>query len=322
MAISEYGQEGHIANYYGSGAWGLNFNENKYNLHFSANIPEGQIATLDHISPEIPNIFLSSEVVVKGPRTGDNAYIYGDPFHYTKVVRGSIPFSKSQFVIKGATPNPPLSFAFILEKELEKVQIKCNGSTTSKSPIKKSKFNSLLSFKSPPLYRIVQEANYESINLYCEALLRKLGWKIKREGSFEAGLEFVEDELEGMGIPEKSFSINDGSGLSPRNTIAPSSFTTFLNAIQSQWGSEKMKKYLPHVGVSGTVKSLMNKKGGQKKFYLKSGSIGGVLTYTGIFQSKSGKNYSICFMSNNHSNGNRSIRIQAERIFELVYSQL
>ncbi|MEM9545477.1 MAG: D-alanyl-D-alanine carboxypeptidase/D-alanyl-D-alanine-endopeptidase [Bacteroidota bacterium] len=311
-----------IANYYGSGAWGLNFNENKYNLYFSANVPEGDIATLDYISPEIPNMHLRSEVVIKGPKTGDNAYIYGDPFHYSKIIRGSIPYSKSQFVIKGAIPNPPLSFAFILEKELERAGIKSNGSNTSKTSIKKSEFSSLISFKSPPLYRIIQEANYESINLYCEALLRKLGWKSKKDGSFEAGLEFVEDQLTDMGIPENSFNINDGSGLSPRNTLTPHSFTSFINAVYLEWGSETMMKYIPHVGVSGTVRNLMNKKSGQKKFYLKSGSIGGVLTYTGLFQSKSGKEYSICFMSNNHSKGNRRVRIQAEKILQLLYNQL
>jgi len=285
-------------------------------------MPEGRIATLDHIRPEIPNMVLTSEVVVKGPKTGDNAYIYGDPFHYSKIVRGSIPFSKSQFVIKGATPNPPLSFAFLLENELSKVGIKCNGSMTSKSAIKKSEFNSLASFKSPPLSRIVEEANYESINLYCEALLRKLGWKSKKEGSFEAGIDFVENKLVEMGIPENSFNINDGGGLSPRNSIAPSSLTAFLNSMNKQFGTKTMQNYIPQVGKSGTVKTLMNKKNGQKKFYLKSGSMGSVLTYTGIFESKSGKHYSICFMSNNHSNGNRSIKLQAEKIFEQLYLAL
>ncbi len=311
-----------IANYYGSGAWGLNFNENRYDLHFSARIPEGSVATLDHLSPEIPNMFLKSEVIVRGSHTGDNAYIYGDAFNYSKIVRGSIPYSNTPFVIKGATPNPPLSFGFLLENELSKIGIKCNGSMVSKKPIKKSEFNQLISFKSPSLSRIVQEANFESINLYCEAMLRKLGWKNKKEGSFEAGLEFVSEALEKKSIPKNSFNINDGSGLSPRNAITPSTFTRFLNSEYKRIGKETMLKYIPHVGVSGTVKSLMTKKNGQKKFYLKSGSIGGVLTYTGIFESKSGKEYSLCFMSNNHSRGNRSVRVQAERIFEVLYLHL
>ena len=311
-----------VANYYGSGAWGLNFNENKYDLYFSAKVPEAEIATLDHISPEIPNMNFSSEVIVKGPRTGDNAYIYGDAFNYSKTVRGSIPYSKKPFVIKGAIPNPPLSFGFLLEKALAKIGISSNGSVVSKAPIKKSAFTQLTSFNSPRLSRIVEEANFESINLYCEALLRLLGRKSKKEGSFEAGLEFVSEILEKIEIPENSFNINDGSGLSPRTTITPSSFTQFLNYQYKQMGQKTMQRYIPHVGVSGTVKSIMDKKRGQKKFYLKSGSMGGVLTYTGIFESKSGKQFTICFMSNNHSKGNRSVKVEAEKIFEALFDNL
>lgn len=311
-----------VANYYGSGAWGMNFNENKYDLYFSPNIPQESVATLDHISPEIPNMYLQSEVIVKGPNTGDNAYIYGDAFNYSKIIRGSIPYSKKPFVIKGAIPNPPLSFGFVLENELAQKGIKCNGSIVSKDPIKKSEFHQLLFLKSPVLSKIVEEANFESINLYCEALLRMLGRKSKKEGSFDAGLEYVEESLEKKGIPKNSFNINDGSGLSPRTTITPSAFTQFLNDQYNQFGEKSLKKYIPNAGVSGTVKSMMTNKVGQKKFYLKSGSMGGVLTYTGIFESKSGKPYTICFMSNNHSKGNRSVRVQAENIFELLYQSL
>jgi len=311
-----------IANYYGSGAWGLNFNENKYDLYFSAKVAEGAVATLDRIDPEIPNMYLQSEVIVKGPNTGDNAYIYGDPFHYAKIVRGSIPFSKKPFCIKGAMPNPPLSFGLLLENALTEKEIKTNGSIVSQNPIKKSEFHPLIKFKLPQLSKIIEQANAESINLYCEAFLRLLGRKFKKEGSIDAGLAYVEEQLTGMNIPKNSFTIKDGGGLSPRNAITPASFTRFLEAQRTEIGEEQMQRFIPQVGVSGTVKSLMNNRKGQQQFYLKSGSMGGVLTYTGIFTAKSGKSFSICFMSNNHSSGNRKVRREAEKIFELVYENL
>lgn len=311
-----------IANYYGSGAWGLNFNENKYDLIFSAAVPQGAIAKLDGIDPEIPNMYIQSEVEVKGPKTGDNAYIYGDPFNYSKIVRGSIPYSNQPFVIKGAVPNPPLSFGYFLEHELSKKGIRTNGSSVSKTPIKRSDFIQLLSIKSPTLAQIVKEANFESINLYCEALLRLMGRKYNKEGSFESGIEFVSETLKQKGLSKSSFIIKDGGGLSPRNGIAPSAFTEFLSVQHQKYGLENYKKYIPHVGVSGTVKSLMKGKKGQKKFFLKSGSMGGVLSYTGVFEAKSGESYLVCFMSNNHSKGNRSVRVQAEKVFELLYSNL
>ena len=135
-------------------------------------------------------------------------------------------------------------------------------------------------------------------------------------------MDYIEATLEELGISKYSHTLNDGSGLSPRNSIAASSFTQYLTHQMDVMGISKMQKYIPHVGVSGTVNGLMNGKSGQKMFYLKSGSMGGVLSYTGIFKGKSGKDYTVCFMSNNHSRGNRRIRQEAEKVFQVLYLNL
>ena len=310
---------GDVANYYGSGSWAFNFNENEYDLYFRPKVKEGQIAQVERTDPIIPYLEIASEVVTKGKNTGDNAYIYGDQYHYRKIVRGSIPYSSNSFKIRGSIPNPPLSFAAILSASLEENGILSNGLSTTERPIKKSDFYELLTFKSESLSKIVSAANFESLNLYCEALLRLIGKKEKDEGSIVAGLEVVSERLESKGIDKYSFRLEDGSGLSPRNSIAPSSFTAFLNSAAKKQGRANLLKYIPQTGVSGTVSTLLHKKESQKKFYLKSGSMGGVLSYTGLFHGKSGEWYTICFISNNHSHGNGAVRRSAEDIFERLY---
>ena len=310
---------GDVANYYGSGSWAFNFNENEYDLYFKPRFKEGQIAQVERVDPEVPYLEIESEVVTKGKNTGDNAYIYGDQYHYRKVVRGSIPYSTQSFKIRGSIPNPPLSFASLLSAELEENGIMSKGLSITERPIKKSDFNELFAIKSESLSKIVSAANFESINLYCEALLRLIGKKEKKEGSIDAGLEVISERLESIEIDKYSFRLEDGSGLSPRNSIAPSSFTAFLNSAVQQQGRAKLLKYIPQTGVSGTVATLLQKKKSQKKFYLKSGSMGGVLSYTGLFQGKSGKWYTICFISNNHSHGNGTVRRKAEDVFEVLY---
>lgn len=310
---------GDIANYYGSGSWALNFNENEYDLYFKPKVKEGKIAQIERTDPEIPHLKIQSEVITKGRNTGDNAYIYGDQYHYSKIVRGSIPYDTKPFKIKGSIPNPPLSFAALLSLRLEGEGILNNGLNVSSNPIKKSVFKELLIIKSESLSKIVSQANFESINLYCEALLRLIAKKEKNEGSIEAGLEVISDRIEAYGIDKYSFRLEDGSGLSPRNNIAPSSFTTFLNAAVAKIGRSSLLQYIPQTGVSGTVSTLLQNKKSQKKFYLKSGSMGGVLSYTGLFQGASGMWYSICFISNNHSHGNGAVKRKAENIFEALY---
>lgn len=310
---------GDVANYYGSGSWALNFNENEYDLYFRPRVKKDQIAQVERIDPEIPYLSIESEVVTKGKNTGDDAYIYGDQYHYRKIVRGSIPYSTKSFKIRGSIPNPPLSFAALLSEALEEEGISNNGLNIEERAIKKSEFNELMNVKSESLSKIVSAANFESINLYCEALLRLIGKKEKNEGSIEAGLALISERLESNDIDKYSFRLEDGSGLSPRNSIAPSSFTSFLNSAVKNHGRTNLLKYIPQTGVSGTVSTLLQKKTSQKKFYLKSGSMGGVLSYTGLFHGKSGSWYTICFISNNHSHGNWAVKKQAENIFELLY---
>lgn len=313
---------GDVANYFGSGSWALNLNENEYDLYFKPRVKQNQIAQVESIDPEIPYLRIDSEVVTKAKNTGDNAYIYGDQYHYNKIVRGSIPYSTKAFKIRGSIPNPPLSFAALLSEALEKEGIINNGLSITELPIKKSDFNELLSLKSESLSKIVSAANFESINLYCEAMLRLIGKKEKNEGSIASGLEVISEKLESEGIDKFSFRLEDGSGLSPRNSFAPSSFTLFLNGMVEKLGRENLLNYIPQTGVSGTVSTFLEKKKSQKKFYLKSGSMGGVLSYTGLFQGASGEWFTICFISNNHSHGNRAVKKQAEKIFELLYLEL
>ncbi len=63
---------GDVANYYGSGSWALNFNENEYDLYFKPRTNEGQIALVERIEPEIPYLTVDSEVITKGENTGDH----------------------------------------------------------------------------------------------------------------------------------------------------------------------------------------------------------------------------------------------------------
>jgi len=313
---------GDISNYYASGAWAINFNENAYKLTFNTSGNIGSIASVYAMDPQIPYLEVFSEVKLDGANTGDNAYVFGSPYQYRKIVRGSVPKSGSSFTIKGAVPNPPLSFAMLLKQELEDDGIKVQGVDVSSEKIKKSDFNELLNIESHDLLEIIQQANYESINLYCESLIRLSAKMVTGTGSYDSGIEMLSNVLKSTGCNENSFSIQDGSGLSPRNLITTESFTTFLAKYFSIIGEETIKEIIPQASVSGTVKVLLKDKSFAKNFYLKSGSMGGVLSYSGYVKSNSGKWYAISFISNNHSKGNYKVKREAEKIFTKLYNIL
>ncbi len=321
QAIGDNWPYADIANYYASGAWAINFNENSYKLDF---VPgeEGRVAKIKTIRPSIPWLSIESRVVIKGPKSGDHAYIYGDPYLFDKVVRGTIPWTKKGFTIKGAIPNPPLVFAEIISQKLKNIGIPNQGCRIVEIPVKKSDFQEIFILESPILGDIIKEANYESINLYCESIFKLMAKKVYKEGSFDKGVKVLQEALIKADIPAKTFHIEDGSGLSPRNTITPASFTKFLVFKAKTNGEKGTLPYIPRTGKTGTVKGMLKNKKSQTHYFLKSGSMGGVLSYTGYFKSKSGKPYAFCFISNNHEKKHATIRRKVEEICELLYGSL
>ncbi|GAG80932.1 unnamed protein product, partial [marine sediment metagenome] len=96
-----------LGNYYACGAWGLNIQENKFYINFKQSLKLGAQPKIESTKPSIPNLLLINEVQSAETNSGDNAYIFGSPYSYTRFIRGTIPIGKSTFTIKGAIPDPP-----------------------------------------------------------------------------------------------------------------------------------------------------------------------------------------------------------------------
>jgi len=304
-----------IGNYFASGAWGLNINENLYWIDYQKNIKQGQKAVIQNIRPRIPQLTVQSEVKVASPKSGDNAYIYGGPQSSHKVVIGTIPQSTKVFSIKGSMPFPPLNAAEIVLNRLMKQKIKVGG--TAVIDKRRKSFEELKVYQSWPLSKMVKQANDRSINLYCDAMLRMIGKQKRRDGSIEWGKKHIKEHLKSLGLEHNELVQKDGSGLARENLITAALMTDFLAQKQSEYGPNILKR-LPQAGKEGTVKAML---GGATagKFYLKSGSFSGVQSYSGYMKGKSGKSYTICVMANNYTCSYRTMRNKLEQLMVKLY---
>lgn len=306
-----------VGNYYGAGVFGINMNENEYELTFKADGPIDSICPIVNINPKIPNIAIQSDVTLAGRRTGDNAYIYGGSNFNHKYVKGTIPKRNRTFTIRGAIPNPPDFFAYHISQALEENNISNSGydfiNKSDKS--QNTHINTIGVFRSEPLKELTSQANHKSINLYCEAFLKT----ISNNGSREGGISRISQNLQQYGIDTLQIMMEDGSGLNSRNTITPALFTTFLQKYWQKWGSEFVLSQLPRTSYEGTVKSLLVNKRSRGQAWLKSGYINKALTYTGYLKSKSGNIYSLSIMANNYNVKTSAIRAKIEEIIEYIY---
>ena len=310
-----------MGNYFGAGAWGLNINENTYYLDFNQNPKTGGLTTVKQTRPTIPNLMLINEVKSGAAGSGDNAYIYGTPYGYTRFVRGSIPPGSGVFTIKGSIPDPPFLTAHYMMKKLEAVNISVEKEATSyfemqRTGLKSTNRTTIFTHLSPTLQTIVKQTNLKSVNLYCEAMLRVMGKMKKGLGSADAGLEVIEAFWRDRGVNLEGFFIKDGSGLSPRNNITTRQLATVLRKV---YKDAKLQQAffdsLPIGGKTGGLKNLITSSKAIGNIRAKSGYMDRVRSYTGYAKNAKGHWLSFSIMVNNHSD-DRAVRKKMIKLIE------
>ena len=308
-----------LGNYYASGAWGLNILENKYYLNFQQNPSLGSQPEIKNTEPEIPNLYLINEVQSAEANSGDNAYVFGSPYSYTRFVRGTIPVGKSTFTIKGAIPDPPFFAAHLLMNTLEDAGISTSKRATSQFQMElegesSAKRTTFYTHYSPSLKEIVAQTNLESVNLYCESMLRYLGASNKNH-SPEAGLAVIADYWKEKGLDTKGFFMEDGCGLSPYNNVSAFHLAKIMQLIAKDKSLyTSFRESLPAAGRTGTLKFMLKGTAADNNVRAKSGGMKRVRSYTGYARSKSGKLLSFSIIANHFSCSSRDMRRKMEKI--------
>ena len=310
-----------LGNYYASGAWGLNINENQYLVAFDKRGVVGRRPRIKYYSPEIPGLQFSNEITVDSSNTKDNAYIFGGPNNYFKRIVGTIPAGEGNFYIKGSIPDPPIFAAFQLHTKLKKANIPSNGYSSIYDPleVKKLKRKDILSIKSPPLRTILKSANYRSVNLYCESLLKTIAKHKGHTGSGGHGLYEINKFLHRLKVDTKGIHLEDGSGLSVRNNISPHGLAAFLQRMTQKRELSELTSLLAVGGRNGTVAGMFKGSKAAGNVYLKSGSMNRILTYTGYVQCKSGKWVSFAVMANGFDLDAKKMRRKLQKVITNIY---
>lgn len=310
-----------VGNYYGAGSGGLNFNENQYKLYFKPGSP-GQTAKVLRTEPQVPYLKFINEMKTGNPGSGDNGYIFGGTFSDVKFLKGTIPAGKEEFSIKGSIPDPAYFLAFKIKEKLSNEGIECHGTPVNLllNNIDQAISSKIIyTFYSPELATIAKETNNKSVNLFAEALLNFIGYKVKGYGSTENGLDVLEEWLSSQGIRLHPKCLVDGSGLSPGNSISSESIASLL---KSQLNNSAFVKSLPIAGESGTIKYFCHRTSAKGKVMAKSGSFSKVLGYSGYLIGKNGNLYPFSILVNDYNGEYREIKSELEKIITICTEQL
>lgn len=296
--------EGHLENqswayddlgtYYGAGTSALSFYANAVDFAVAAGAEGGPVKVTQRY-PETPWMHFGN-LTVTGPKgTGNSLYLYTTDLAPYAEMRGTFAVDRKPKTEHFANKYGALTCAYYFWQNLRSTGWEVTGGYADIDRggyVRGSDFvpadkagepRPVGTSYSPSLSRIVRETLVESDNFYAEALFRQMGERASGNAAYDSSRVAVLEVLEGlMGKDLSGLRMEDGSGLSRMNTVSPAFLADFLRAMTLSRGFDAFLAGLPKPG-EGTLSALLPRLAPEQKdrFRLKSGSMDGVLCYSG-----------------------------------------
>ena len=305
-------------NYYGAGAYGLSVFDNTYEIHFNTT-DTIHPPLITGIYPEECRYGLTNRLTAAGMQ--DKGFVFAAPYTETGSIEGTIPSGSDDFVLKAAIPDPPLLIAKIIDRKLRDSGIRITGqpATTRVTQISTDDFVMAYKTVSPPLKDIIRVLNHESINLYAEHLVKELGRTWRNKGTTEDGLSVIMSFLREKGLSRGGLFMEDGSGLSPLNTVTSEQIVEVLRYMkrESRYFDDYISSF-PDPGKEGTLRNYFRDPLFASALKAKSGSMTRVRGYAGYLTTLSGKDLVFCILVNNFNGPSRAVAAHIEEILKEV----
>lgn len=292
-----------IGTYYGTGAYALNYYGNSQDYAVSAGAAPGSAVNVSISGPLTPWMHFVNRGVTGPAGSGNSLYLYTTDLAPESELRGSFAIDRKPKTEHFANKYPELTCAYAFYRNLldtgwivrgygyidrdGRVSDLASVDTLSTAPRRR-----LGVTRSAKLADIVRATNVRSDNLYAEAIFRRLGEEACGVCVPDSCRAAVFEVLASLGVGAGvggSFGagpvIVDGSGLSRKNAVSPQWMASYLRAMASSKASSDFIASLPAPG-QGTLAGVLKNEPGAGRIRMKSGSMEGVLCYSGYVLSE------------------------------------
>jgi len=165
--------------------------------------------------------------------------------------------------------------------------------------------------RSQPTDSLLKPMMHRSDNFYAEqALLMVSNEKIGMMNDARIIDTLLKTDLKDL--PQRPRWV-DGSGLSRYNLFTPQDMVAILNKMQSEFGMDRVKTILP-TGNEGTLTNYYKADSGF--IYAKTGTLSGVVAFSGIMYTAKNKMLIFSVLVNNHQASAPAIRRSVEKFIE------
>lgn len=221
------------------------------------------------------------------------------------VIEGQMPVDGSDSK-SWVTVWEPTGYAMdVFKKSLEEAGIQLIGRSSIEFGATPEDADLLAEDQSIPLEELYIRFMKLSNNGHGEVLVKEMGKVFEGEGSWEAGLDVLEETLEDFGMNTDTMRLRDGSGMSHVNAVPANEFTQFLYEIQDASWYPAFEESLPVAGhperfVGGTLRYRMTEGPAQNNVRAKTGSLSGVSALGGYVTTADGERLTFSIMFNNY----------------------
>jgi serine-type D-Ala-D-Ala carboxypeptidase/endopeptidase (penicillin-binding protein 4) len=313
--------EGYDLNWwYAAPVSGLGFNDNSVDITWGPGIGINAPAELS-ITPRLGDLTMENRTrtVEIGGESDIGDRMYRIPGTLRLWAEGTVALDARGGTEYFAMPDPALFTARAFRQALAEAGISVLG--TTRSTVDSAKYaaargrSPLAEVASRPLSDWIFPILNTSQNWFADMLVKQLGRLFGKSGSWSEGITVERRFLiDSMGIDSTLFSLDDGSGLSAANLVAPLAFTQILRFIRRHPHNPTFLAGLPR---SGQVGSLHNRFVGtplEGRVQAKTGSISRVNTISGYIEQPSGKVLTFSVQANHHAQGYRQMLNQLDSI--------
>jgi serine-type D-Ala-D-Ala carboxypeptidase/endopeptidase (penicillin-binding protein 4) len=248
-------------------------------------IAPGSAEGLPILAPERagPFALMNRAVTVGVDRRGrGNVEFAADPERGLLIVRGEYPLGEPAYEPQVSVPTPERLAGEALVEALRDEGIELDGSVEV-APAPVAGLRPLARIASPPLAEILVPILQKSHNWYAEMLLRALAMELKGQGRLDLGLDLERDFLtREVHLDPDAFYLDDASGLSPQNLVAPEAIVAVLDYAWRQSWREAFVSAMASEG-QGTLRGQTS----LPPLRAKTGTLFGVLSLAGYLHPES-----------------------------------
>ena len=229
------------------------------------------------------------------------------------VVRGTIRLTSPAVKEVLAIDDPALFAAQALKEALQRRNVQVKGSAVAVHRSEGEQMADqpsveLARHSSLPIIESLRVINKASQNLHAELMLREAARAGNGVGTRKGGIEELKNFLTEIGVDEKQYHFDDGSGLSRLTLVTPRAVAKLLTCLYNTPYQEAWVSTLAVGGADGTLFLRFGRDPEAVNIRAKTGSVSHVSALAGYALRKDGGRYAFSMMVNNFNSSSAPIR--------------